>query len=158
MTRVVGWQGPHGFAAGTGGSAQQSSNHHTRRFAMAPRCFSRRAALAAAIGIAFAVPGIARAQNDDLAGIPNINRLTEQERATYRRRLQDATSEQERAQIREQARVQAQQRVQQQAGGSGQGTGGQGSGQRSGGGQGGGSGRGGGNPAKLRQPGGGRGG
>ena len=92
---------------------------------------SRRAALAAVLGIAIGGTRAA-AQADDLSGIPNVNQLTEQERTTYRRRLQDATSDQQRAQIREEARVQAQQRAQLHQG-SGQGSG---SGQGAGGGQG----------------------
>lgn len=101
---------------------------------------SRRALLGAAIvTMAAAVP--ASAQSDDLSGIPNVERLTEQEQATYRRRLRDASGDQERARIREEARLQAQQRAGQgqgrrqqgsggsQGGGNPQGSGGQGGGQ-----------------------------
>lgn len=110
---------------------------------MSTLSISRRAALAAILGIALAGT-MAGAQSDDLSGIPNVNQLTEQERTTYRRRLQGATGEQQRAQIREEARLQAQQRAQTR----------EGSGQRAGGSQGGGGGKGSGSPSKLRKPGG----
>jgi hypothetical protein len=74
-----------------------------------------------------ALVGAGLAQIDELGDIPNVERLTEQECATYRRRLQDASSYQERAQIREKARIRAQQRVQPRQGGGGQ-DGGQGGG------------------------------
>lgn len=77
---------------------------------MASRCLSRRTVLG--LGAASAA-----AQGDDLAGIPNIDRLTEQERATYRRQLRDASGDEERTRIRDDARIQAQQRVQPRQGG-----------------------------------------
>lgn len=116
---------------------------------MSTLSISRRAALAAVLGIALAGT-MAGAQSDDLSGIPNVNQLTEQERTTYRRRLQDATGDQQRAQIREEARLQAQQRVQTREG-SGQRAGGS---QGGGGGKGAGGGKGSGSPSKLRKPGG----
>ena len=107
---------------------------------MSVASISRRMALGVVLSAAFAA-GIAAAQVDELAGIPNVERLTEQQQATYRRRLRDASGDQERAQIREEARMQAQNRIQPQQG-SGQGAsgdpggGGQGGGGQGGGGQG----------------------
>jgi hypothetical protein len=103
---------------------------------------TRRMALGIVLGAAFTA-GTAAAQADELAGIPDVGRLTEQEQATYRRRLRDASGDQERAQIREEARIHAQSRVRPQ----------QGSGQGSGGGQGGGGGQ---TPRRIPGSGGGR--
>lgn len=82
---------------------------------------SRRLALGLLLGATLGLP-VALAQDDDLSGIPNVERLTEQERQTYRRRLRDAKGDQERAQIREEARVHAQRRAAPRQGG-GQGAG-----------------------------------
>lgn len=126
---------------------------------MAVAFISRRMALGIVLGAAFAA-GTAAAQADELAGVPNVERLTEQEQATYRRRLRDATGDQERAQIREEARIHAQNRIQpQQGSGQGAGSGQGGGGQGAGGGQGRGAGQGGGGgqtPRRIPGSGGGR--
>ncbi len=121
---------------------------------MSVRFVSRRMASGLVLGAVFAA-GTAAAQADELAGIPNVERLTEQEQATYRQRLRDASGDQERARIREEARLHAQNRLQPQQG-SGQGAGrGQGAGadQGSSGGRGGGSGQ---APRRIPGSGGGR--